>query len=250
MAKKSSSSQKLLPRKPRVQIEYDVETGGAIRKVELPWVTGVMADLSGANAGELPDIKDRKFAEVDADNFNDFLKSQKPRVQFAVENSISGEGRIGVDVTFENLDEFRPDLVARKVGSETEDVLITREKVSGSYIYQIKQDGPVSIALGESIDSLDKLSNAAYVAYKTGMQPGDIEVQLLPDLRNPDKTTLRVTKKGPLAKLLDTRNQLKELLIKVDGNSEAKKELEKLLGDKDVLSGIVEAGSADQPAAE
>ena len=69
MPKPSTSSQKLLPRKPRVQIEYDVEVGGAIRKTELPWVTGVMADLSGDNAGTLKDLKDRSFADVEAENF-------------------------------------------------------------------------------------------------------------------------------------------------------------------------------------
>jgi type VI secretion system ImpB/VipA family protein len=244
MPKKSSSSQKLLPRKPRVQIEYDVETGGAIRKVELPWVTGVLADLSGANEGELPDLKDRKFSDVDADNFDEYLKSQKPRVQFSVDNLISGEGRIGVDVTFDSLEEFRPDLVARKVGAEIEDVRILREKNGSGHTYRIEQDGPGSLALGETIESLDKLQNVTFVAYKLGVQPADIEVQLLPDVRDPNKSVLRITRKGPLAKLLDARNQLKELLIKVDGNSSAKKELEKLLGDRELLSGIVDAGNA------
>ena len=233
-----------------MQIEYDVETGGALRKVELPWVTGVIADLSGANAGELPDIKDRKFSDVDADNFDEYLKSQKPRVQFSVDNQISGEGRIGVDVTFDSLEEFRPDLVARKVGAEIEDIQIFREKDGSGHIYRIEQDGPASLAIGESIDALDKLQNVTFVAYKIGVQPGDIEVQLLPDVRNPDKSVLRVTRKGPLAKLLDARNQLKELLIKVDGNSSAKKELEKLLGDRELLSGIVDAGNADESTDE
>lgn len=250
MAKKSSSSQKLLPRKPRVQIEYDVEIGDAIRKTELPWITGVMSDLSGANAGQLPDLKDRKFSEVDSDNFNDYLKSQKPRVQFAVDNSITGEGRMGVDVTFERLEDFSPDLVARKVGAETEDVKIRREKTGALVIYHIQQDGPFSLALGESIDSIDKLASEAFVAYQLGVKPGDIEVQLSHDLRDPDKSVLRITKKGHLAKLLDARNQLKELLIKVDGNSSGQKALAELLEDRSILSGIVGKESDETKAAE
>jgi type VI secretion system ImpB/VipA family protein len=248
MPKQSSSSQKLLPRKPRVQIEYDVETNGAIRKVELPWVTGVLADLSGANSDQLADIKDRKFAEVDADNFDEYLKSQKPRVRFAVENQISGEGQIGVDLSFESLGEFRPDLVARKVGAETEDVLITRHKEGRGYLYRIAQDGPASLALGESTDSMDNLANVTFVAYKMGVQPDDLEVQVVPDIRDPDKFILRVTRKGPLAKLLDARNQLQELLLKVDGNSDAKKALERLIEDPELLSGIVDAGQTVQQA--
>ena len=242
MARKTSSSQKLLPRKPRVQIEYDVEIDGSLVKVELPWISGVMSDLSGANVGELPEIKDRKFAEVDSDNFNEYLKSQKPRVQFAVENSITGEGRIGVDVTFDRLEDFSPDLVARKVGSETEEIKISREKAGSGFIYRIYQDGPFSQALGESTDSIDKLTSEAYVAYQLGVKLGDIEVQYIPaDRRDPDKSTLRITKKGHLAKLLDARNQLKELLIKVDGNSSGQKALAELLEDRSVLSGIVGA---------
>lgn len=249
MPKKSSSSQKLLPRKPRVQIEYDVEIGDAIRKTELPWVTGVMADLSGANSGELPEMKDRKFSEVDADNFNDYLKSQKPRVQFAVENSITEEGRMGVDVTFEKLEDFSPDVVARKIGAEIEDVKIVQEKEGSQVVYRIVQDGPFSQALGETSDSLDKLATPSFVAYRLGEKPDDIEVQISRDLRDPKKSVLRITKKGPLAKLLDARNQLKELLLKVDGNSSGQKALAELLDDKDFLNGVLaaEESGANQP---
>jgi type VI secretion system ImpB/VipA family protein len=242
MARKTSSSQKLLPRKPRVQIEYDVEIGDSTLKVDLPWITGVMSDLSGANADQLPEIKDRKFSEVDSDNFNEYLKSQTPRVQFAVDNSITGEGRMGVDVTFDRLEDFSPDVVARKVGAETEDVKILREKSGSTVVFHISQGGPFSVALGESIDSIDKLASVEFVAYRLGVKPADIEVQLSHDLRDADKSTLRITKKGHLAKLLDARNQLKELLIKVDGNSSGQKALAELLEDRSLLSGIVGEG--------
>lgn len=238
MPAKSKSSQKLLPRKPRVQIDYDVEIGDAIRKVELPWITGVMADLSGANAGELPDIQDRKFSEVEAGNFDDYLKSQKPRVAFAVENSISGEGRINVDVTFESLDDFSPDHVARKIGSETEDIRITKDDRGGATVYAVTQDGPLSIILGETLDRIDGFDNLNFVAYKLGLKPDDIEVQFTEN-RKAGTAVLRVVKKGPLAKLLDARSQLKELLVKVDGNSKGQKALAELLDDQSLINGIL-----------
>ena len=246
MPKPSKSSQKLLPRKPRVQIEYDVEVGGAIRKTELPWVTGVMADLSGDNAGSLKDLKDRSFSDVDAENFDSFLKSQTPRVTFAVDNLISGEGRMGVDVTFEKLDDFTPDQFARKIGAEIEEIAVTRVKEGRSEHYQIAQQGPVSLALGETCDSLDKLASADYVGMKLGEKADEIEVTLIPDVRDPNKNTLRVVRKGHLAKLLDARNRLKELLIKVDGKSGVQKTLDEMLSDPSLMRQIVE-GNPEAP---
>jgi len=240
MPKPSKSSQKLLPRKPRVQIEYDVEVGGAIRKTELPWVTGVMADLSGDNAGTLKDLKDRSFADVDAENFDGYLKSQTPRVNFAVDNIITGEGRMGVDVTFEKLDDFTPDQFARKVGAEIEEVKLTKVKEGKTEFYQIKQDGPMSLQLGDSCDSLDKLASADYVGMKLGEKAANLEVVVIPDPKEPDKSVLRITKKGHLAKLLDARNQLKELLIKVDGKSNVQKVLDEMLADPSLMREIVD----------
>lgn len=111
------SSQKFIARNraPRVQIEYDVELYGAQKTIQLPFVMGVMADLSGKNGTELPGVGDRKFTQVDVDNFDDFLKAQKPRVAFQVPNTLTGEGNIAVDVTFESMEDFSPAAVARKV---------------------------------------------------------------------------------------------------------------------------------------
>ena len=111
------SSQKFIQRNraPRVQIEYDVELYGAQKKIQLPFVMGVMADLSGKPAEALPGVADRKFLEVDASTFDDRLKAMKPRVAFAVPNTLTGEGNLSVDITFESLDDFSPDAVARKV---------------------------------------------------------------------------------------------------------------------------------------
>jgi type VI secretion system protein ImpB len=112
-----SSSQKFIARNraPRVQIEYDVELYGAEKKIELPFVMGVMADLSGKPAEALPPVGERKFLEIDVDNFDDRLKACKPRVAFQVPNTLTGEGNLSVEMSFESMDDFSPAAVARKV---------------------------------------------------------------------------------------------------------------------------------------
>jgi type VI secretion system protein ImpB len=111
------SSQKFIARNraPRVQIEYDVETYGSERKVELPFVMGVMADLSGQPAEALPPVADRKFLEINVDNFDDRLKALKPRLAMQVQNTLTGEGSMNVEMTFDSMDDFSPAAVARKV---------------------------------------------------------------------------------------------------------------------------------------
>ncbi len=113
------SSQKFIARNraPRVQIEYDVEVYGAEKSVQLPFVMGVLADLSGQPADPLAPVSDRKFLEIDVDNFDERLKSMKPRVAVQVPNTLTGEGNLSVDMTFESMDDFTPAAVARKVGS-------------------------------------------------------------------------------------------------------------------------------------
>jgi type VI secretion system protein ImpB len=112
-----ASSQKFIARNraPRVQIEYDVELYGSKKKVQLPFVMGVLSDLSGKPAEPLPNIAERKFTDVDVDNFDSFLKAQKPRVAFQVPNTLTGEGNINLDITFESMDDFSPAAIARKV---------------------------------------------------------------------------------------------------------------------------------------
>lgn len=117
MAKKSSQKFIQRNRAPRVQIEYDVEVYGAEKKVQLPFVMGVMADLSGKPKDAPPPVEDRKFLEVDVDNFDSRLKAMKPRAAFAVPNTLTGEGQMMVDITFESMDDFSPAAVARKVES-------------------------------------------------------------------------------------------------------------------------------------
>ena len=105
-------------RPPRVNITYEVETGGAIEVRELPFVMGVLADFAGQPTEELPKLRDRKFIEVTPDNFDDVLKSMKPHLRLNVDNKLSDDpnaGKIGVDLTFGSLDDFSPDRVAQRV---------------------------------------------------------------------------------------------------------------------------------------
>lgn len=112
----ADSSQKNIGRNraPRVQIEYDVELYGAEKKIQLPFVMGVLADLSGKPATPLPGVEERKFLEIDVDNFNSRMKSIKPRVAFQVPNTLTGEGNLNIDISFENMDDFSPAAVAQK----------------------------------------------------------------------------------------------------------------------------------------
>ena len=105
-------------RSPRVHITYDVETGGAIEKKELPFVMGVFGDFTGLPAEPLPRLKDRKFVEIGPDNFDSVLAAMKPHLQFRVENKLSEDpdaGQLGVDLHFQSLDDFEPTNVARQI---------------------------------------------------------------------------------------------------------------------------------------
>lgn len=113
----SESSQKFLgrTRAPRVQIEYDVEVYGAQKKVSLPFVMGVMAELSGQSTQPQITVSERQFLEFDSDNFDERLKAMKPRVAAMVPNTLTGEGQLGIDLTFESMDDFSPAALARRV---------------------------------------------------------------------------------------------------------------------------------------
>lgn len=104
-------------RKPRVHITYDVEVGDAMEMKELPFVMGVLSDLSGNPSEPLPKLKDRSFVEVDRDNFNDFLRKQKPRVAFKVKDKLSGDPdkQLSVDITFKDMKDFEPEGVIRQI---------------------------------------------------------------------------------------------------------------------------------------
>lgn len=140
MAKQSG--QKFIARNkaPRVQIEYDVELYGAEKKINLPFVMGVMADLSGNPAEALPPVSDRDLLEIDAENFNTRLKAMKPRVAFQVPNTLTGEGNLSVEMTFESMDDFSPGKVAENV-EELNELLTARRDLSNLLSYMDGKSG-------------------------------------------------------------------------------------------------------------
>ncbi len=166
-----ASSQKFIQRNraPRVQIEYDVELYGAEKKVNLPFVMGVMADLSGKSAEELPPVSDRKCDEIDVDNFDDRLKAMKPRVAFRVPNTLTGEDELSVDLTFESMEDFSPAAVARKVDSLNK-LLTARTQLSNLLTWMDGKSGAEKLIADALQDPalLQALSSAAKPAEEEG----------------------------------------------------------------------------------
>ena len=134
MAKPSSQKFIARNRAPRVQIEYDVEVYGAQKKVQIPFVMGVLADLTGDAKDPLPGVEERKFVNIDVDNFDERMKSMKPRVAISVPNTLTGEGNMQVDITFESMDDFSPAAVARKVDALSK-LLEARTQLSNLITY-------------------------------------------------------------------------------------------------------------------
>ena len=137
-----ASSQKFIARNraPRVQIEYDVELYGAEKKIQLPFVMGVMSDLSGKPADPLAPVAERKFLDIDVDNFDSRMKALKPRAAFQVPNTLTGEGNINVELTFESMDDFSPAAVARKVDALSK-LLEARQQLSNLITYMDGKSG-------------------------------------------------------------------------------------------------------------
>jgi type VI secretion system protein ImpB len=137
-----SSSQKFIARNraPRVQIEYDVELYGAEKKIQLPFVMGVLSDLSGKPEEALPPVADRDALEIDVDNFDERLKAIKPRVAFHVPNTLTGEGNLSVDISFDSMDDFSPAAVAKKVDGLKE-LLEARSQLSNLITYMDGKTG-------------------------------------------------------------------------------------------------------------
>lgn len=140
MAKPSSQKFIARNRAPRVQIEYEVELYGAQKKVQVPFVMGVLSDLSGDSAEPLPSVDERRFLAIDIDNFDERMKSMKPRVAFRVPNTLTGEGSLNVDITFESMDDFSPAAVARKVGALNK-LLEARMQLSNLVTYMDGKSG-------------------------------------------------------------------------------------------------------------
>jgi type VI secretion system protein ImpB len=138
----AGDSQKFIGRNrpPRVQIEYDVEVYGSEKKVQLPFVAGVMADLSGKSAEPLPTVEERKFLEIDIDNFDERMKAIKPRVAFQVPNTLTGEGNMAVEMTFDKMDDFSPAAVAKNV-EPLNKLLTARQQLANLIAYMDGKSG-------------------------------------------------------------------------------------------------------------
>ena len=166
MAKQSSQKFIARNRAPRVQIEYDVEVYGAEKKVQLPFIMGVMADLSGKPADPLAPVADRKFLEIDVDNFDDRLKSMKPRVAFNVPNTLTGDGNLSVDISFDSMDDFTPAAIARKVGALNK-LLEARTQLSNLLTYMDGKTGAEEL-ISKAINDPTLLQSLA-----SAPKPGD-----------------------------------------------------------------------------
>lgn len=127
-------------RPPRVHIEYEVETYGSREKVELPFITGVLSDLSGKSEVAKKELAERDFVEFDVDNFQDRMKAIAPRAAFVVENTLTGEGKLGVDLTFKSMNDFSPGRVAEMVPA-LKKLLDARQELSDLMTYMDGRDG-------------------------------------------------------------------------------------------------------------
>jgi len=163
MAKPSTQHKLDRVRPPRVQITYDVETGGAIELKELPFVVGVLGDFSGQPEQPLPKLKERRFVEVTPDNFDTVLESMKPHLSFSVENKLSEDanaGQIRVDLKFKSLEDFEPEQVARQV-KPLKELLDLRRRLNdlkGTLQTNDKLDEALLDAVSKT-DKLDKLKS-------------------------------------------------------------------------------------------
>ena len=167
----ATSSQKFIARNraPRVQIEYDVELYGAQKKVQLPFVMGVLSDLSGKPVDPLAPVADRKFLEVDVDNFDSRMKAMKPRVAFQVPNALTGEGNMSVDLTFDSMDDFSPAAVAKKVDSLSK-LLDARQQLQNLVTYMDGKTGAEELVAKVLADPalLGSLASSAKPAEEPG----------------------------------------------------------------------------------
>jgi len=171
MGKESLQKKLSRVRPPRVHITYDVETGGAIEKRDIPFVVGVLADLSGQPDKPLPPIKDRKFVEIDKDNFDSVLGKVNPRLAFKVDNRLSeDDSRLGVELKFKSMSDFEPAAVAKQVPALRKllELRNSLHNLRGSLIGNDKLESLLQDMLNNS-DSLKR------IAAETGSQAGKEE---------------------------------------------------------------------------
>jgi type VI secretion system protein ImpB len=154
-------------RRPRVQITYDVETGGAMEKVELPFVVGVMADLSGQPKEALKPVKERKFTPIDRDNFNDVLEKATPRLAMKVQNRLTGDdSKLAVELNFKSMDDFEPTQVAQQVAPLKE--LLDMRKRLQELMSKMEGNDKLEQLLGDVLNNTEK---AMSLAKQMGIEP-------------------------------------------------------------------------------
>jgi len=155
-------------RRPRVQITYDVETGGAMQKCELPFVMGVMADLSGSPKEPLRPLKERKVVSIDRDNFNDVLAKATPRVAMKVDNKLTGDGesKLAVELNFKSMDDFEPARVAEQVPALKE-LLEMRGRLN-QLLSKMEGNDKLESLLAEVLSNTEK---AMTLAKEMGIEP-------------------------------------------------------------------------------
>ncbi len=165
MAKESLQHTLDRVRAPRVQITYDVEVGDAVQMKEIPFVVGVLGDLSGKPDKPLPKLKERKFVEIDRDNFNNVLKGMEPRVAYRVDNKLTeADAQVAVELRFESMDDFHPERVAEQVGPIRK--LVEARKRLSEMLNKLDGNDKLDELLQDiisSTDSLEKLGKEAGV---------------------------------------------------------------------------------------
>jgi len=155
-------------RPPRVHITYDVELGDAIENKELPFVMGVLADLSGKPDEALPRVRDRKFIEIDRDSFNNIMKGMKPRLAFRVDNKLTNDdSKLGVELRFTNIDDFEPEQVVNQV-EPLRKLLNIRQQLS-SLLSKADGNDKLNECLMEDVGTTEKLQQ---VGQEAGIEPG------------------------------------------------------------------------------
>ncbi len=165
-------------RPPRVQITYDVETGDAFEKKELPFVVGVISDLAGNPAEALPQMKDRKFVEIDRDNFNDVMKSIGPRLTFQVDNQLTEDDtKLNIELNFSHMDDFDPVEVVQRV-EPLQQLFEARQRLAD---LRAKLDGNDDLDrllqdIVENTDGLKEIQDEAAVEAE-GEAEGEAEVE-------------------------------------------------------------------------
>jgi type VI secretion system protein ImpB len=170
-------------RRPRVQITYDVETGGAMEKVELPFVVGVMADLSGQPKEALRPLKERKFVPIDRDNFNDVLERAAPRLAMKVQNRLTDEDtKLAVELNFKSMDDFEPARVAEQVAPMKE-LLDMRLRLQ-QLLSKMEGNDKLEQLLGDVLSNTEK---AMALAKQMGIAPEGTE-GAKPEAPKPEET--------------------------------------------------------------